>query len=161
MTGNFGRIAAAIGAAVLAVAAGILTLPSPSVALLAPEAELRASLLESGITFDPLSEGDRASVADRLVPATAAIKVVAAGFPVADPPVAYLGRLTVMGVHRGDESSPLEYERTVAYGIRLTGLSLPPFGNRRTTVDPAMFHTEMVVFVDARTGNVLFATDYR
>jgi hypothetical protein len=147
-----GRLLFATGLAILVAAAWAAAPTAPS-ATMTPEDDLRASLAENGVVFKPLSASDLAKVAPSIVSTQVAIQVATAAFSVANPPTAYLGRLIASAGHD---------EGVVAYGVRLTPLSLPPFGGGRwQTADRSMPHTEMVVFVDAQSATVLLATDYR
>lgn len=76
---------------------------------------------------------------------------------------AYLGELTYLGMHTGGEASPLVIANRPVYVVQLTNLDLAPLGGGRGSAEAptSAFHHEMVVFVDAATGETLLATTVR
>jgi hypothetical protein len=70
-------------------------------------------------------------------------------------PTVSLGRLTVEGWHVGDDAStPLAVEDRLVYVVQLTGLTLYP-------TEGSEIHHEMVVSIDALTGDFVLATTVR
>jgi hypothetical protein len=69
----------------------------------------------------------------------------------------------VDGYHQGDERSPLVIEDRSVIAVQITGLSMPPLGGGYgdPPTDPSDYNTELVVFVDAATGEYLMATTVR
>ena len=67
------------------------------------------------------------------------------------------------GYHVGDEKTPLAIENRQVIAVQITGLSMPPMGGGPgdPPPDPSEFNTELVVFVDAATGEYLLASTVR
>jgi hypothetical protein len=121
--------------------------PSPSDA-----ASLAAALAEHDITMAPVDATDEA-----LITPDQALGVARETYTLGTPTVS-LARLTVGGYHVGDPTTPLVIEDRLVYAVQLAGLDLRPFGG---DVSTATTHHEVVVFVDATTGEMLQATTVR
>jgi hypothetical protein len=103
------------------------------------------------------------TTARAIIPTATAVSVARAEFGPDAPANAYLGELTYSGMRSGDEASPLVMANRPVYVVQLTNLDLAPLGGGRASGETptSAFHREMVVFVDAATGETLLATTVR
>ncbi len=159
---------ASIGAVGLGTAAltlvVLLALPGSSEpSATAPPPGFSADLAAHGISFVPLEEAAGEAVS---VPVSAAIEVAVAGYGVDPARVAevFLGSLTqenrLVEASGGATTStvPAPAIDRPAYAVRITGLQLLPLGGPAT---PERAHGELIVFVDAATGDEIFSTTFR
>ena len=121
--------------------------------------DLATALEASGIHLTPLASGVAVPDAEAL---QAAIDLAHATFGPAGTSIAIPATVTVDGYHTGDENSPLVIENRPVIAVQITGLSMPPHGKYG---DPpahkSEYNTELVVLVDAATGEYLMASSIR
>jgi hypothetical protein len=122
--------------------------------------DLAAAFAATGTYLSAPAAGVPAPNAEAL---KSAIDVARAQFGPAGTAVPIPAILTVDGYHLGDENSPLAIEDRPVIAVQITGLSMPPMGGRPgdPPVDPSEYNTELVVFVDAATGEYLLASTVR
>jgi len=122
--------------------------------------DLAAALAANGTHLSAPAAGVPAPNAEAL---KSAIDVARAQFGPAGSLVAIPAILTVDSYRVGDENSPLAIEDRPVIAVQITGLSMPPMGGRPgdPPVDPSDYNTELVVFVDAATGEYLLASSVR
>jgi hypothetical protein len=127
---------------------------TPGVATPSPVdvASLVAALADGDITMVPVDATDEARITSEQA------LLVARETYTLGKPTASLARLTVDGYHVGDTTTPLSIEDRLVYVVQLTGLDMAPFGGDAST---ETIHHELVVFVDAVTGDMLMATTVR
>lgn len=165
MRRRFGSIGAAVGlgAAALTLVALLAFPGSSEPSVTAPPPEFSADLAAHGISFLPLAER---SAGDAYVAASSAISAATASYGVDPARVAevFLGSLTqenrLVEASGGTPSStvPAPAIDRPAYAVRITGLELLPLGGPAT---PERAHEELIVFVDAATGQEIFSTTFR
>ena len=133
---------------------------SPPIVASAVPPDLAAALAATGTHLSAPAAGVPAPNVDAL---KSAIDVARAQFGPAGSAVAIPAVLTVDGYHVGDENSPLAVEDRPVIAVQITGLSMPPMGGRPgdPPADPSDYNTELVVFVDAATGDYLLASSVR
>jgi len=133
---------------------------SPSIAAAALPADLVAAFEAEGRHLTPLAPGAATPDANAL---RAAVELARAEFGPNGTAAAFPAMLTVDGYHVGDENSPLAIEDRSVIAVQITGLSMPPFGGRPgdPPVPKSEYSTELVVFVDAATGEFLLASSVR
>ena len=134
--------------------------PSETIAASAIPPDLAAAFAATGTHLSAPAAGVPAPNAEAL---KAAIDVARAKFGPAGNAVTIPAILTVDGYHLGDENSPLAIEDRPVIAVQITGLSMPPMGGRYgdPPADPSEYNTELVVFVDAATGEYLLASTVR
>jgi hypothetical protein len=140
-------------------ATGSKPTPQPVVPSVIPP-DLAAAFGEQGTLFTPLAPGVAPPDAGAL---QSAIDLARAQFGPAGTAIAIPATVTVEGYHKGDEDSPLVIEDRAVIAVQITGLSMPPFGGRPgdPPVPRSEYSTELVVFVDAITGEYLLARSVR
>jgi len=135
-----------------AVVLGLTTarIPDPTLPSQLPDRiSLFSALADHGWLFRPV---DPKEVAVPIVSADAAKRTALHEYGVPDNDLTvYLGRLSPT---RTEVIDP----RTLAYAVQIRGLSLPRIG---APTLPGTEHHELVVFVDARTGDELLTTSFR
>lgn len=139
-------------------AVATLAASQPIVASAVPP-DLAAALAAEGTHLSPPAAGALAPNADAL---KSAIDLARARFGPAGTAVTIPAILTVDGYHVGDENTPLAIEDRSVIAVQITGLSLrphSPYGD--PPPDPSEYNTELVVFVDAATGEFLLASSVR
>jgi hypothetical protein len=129
----------------------------PRTASAAPE-EMTTALESAGFHLAP-PQASRAAVADSEL--NSAIDVARAQFGPAGEATAIPGTLTVDNDRVGGEKAPLTVVDRPVIAVQITGLDLPPMGSHGSEADPKRNHHELVVFVDATTGEYLMATTVR
>lgn len=70
----------------------------------------------------------------------------------------YIGTLTVENLRQAGDDTPRLIEDRLVYAVQITGLRLPPLG---MPADSAPMHGELVLFIDATSGEFLLATTVR
>lgn len=148
-------------AAVFAVALALTVGDSAASTPKGPPGDLQDALSSNG--FDVAQLGATSSVVNGLIPVAEAVEVARANFVVAADPKVYLATLTVRDAHVGDETTPLAIENRLVYVVQLSGLDLRPLGGRdgAPRSPTSANHHELVVFVDASSGEFLVATTVR
>jgi len=93
----------------------------------------------------------------------AAIAVARATYGSAGSAVAYPATVTVEGYHTGDENSPLVIENRELIVVQITGLDMSPIGGRYGDPPPGPEdkNHELIVLIDAKTGEYLMASSTR
>lgn len=116
--------------------------------------DVASALAEHGTVLKALPSGTTLeSVVETLIDASTAVDVAVKAFGKLDTPVVFEGLLSLT------DHAPIVKDRPV-YAVQLTGLSLPPLGGRGPHTEETMHH-EMIVFVDATSGEFLVATTVR
>lgn len=146
----------------LALAGGVLVAVGGSkpIVVSAVEADLATALASSGVHLSSPGAGVAAPSGTAL---TSALDVARGLFGSAGNATAISATLTVDGYRVGDESSPLAIERRSVIAVQITGLNMPPFGGYSADPRPDQDQRnhELVVFVDAATGEFLMAASVR
>jgi hypothetical protein len=149
------------GILALTVAAAVLITVGASQPIVASAVEpgLATALERSGVHLTPPATGIAGPTATAL---KSAIDVARAQFGSAGTAVAIPATVTVDGYHVGDERSRLAIERRSVIAVQITGLSIPPHGRFNDPLpDKSRWNKELVVLVDAATGELLMATSVR
>lgn len=152
------RLALAVAAVVVAVTtAAFLWRPAGTVAVEPVPDGFVEALAVHGYRFDPAPDPAAAARAAGLSP-SAAVEAALGEFGEAreGTPHVYLGTLTVDDLRTAGGARQIE-DRAV-FAVRFTGLRLPPVGMPAT--DDTL-HEELVVFLDASSGEWLVATTVR
>jgi hypothetical protein len=146
-------------AGLIAVGAGLVAVGAsrPPNAWAAPEG-MSTALASAGFHLSAPA-ANLAVVSDATL--KAAIDVARKEFGPAGTAVAAPGSLTVDGYHVGDEHSALALSSRPVIAVQISGLELPPIGGKDMKVTAADMHHELIVFVDANTGQYLLATTIR
>jgi hypothetical protein len=131
---------------------------SPAGAAKSPTAELKTALADAGFYLTPVSPDDLATISAKGIEPSLAAEVAVRTYGQVDPPVVYVGLLTVSGYHVGGPDTALAVADRAVYAVQLTGLNLPPFGGPATIEN---LHHELIAFVDVATGELLLATTVR
>jgi hypothetical protein len=133
---------------------------SPTAAAQGPKAlpeDLVASLEASGTLVTPPDESVPITSSD----ITAAIGAARAQFGPAGTAAAFPATVTVDGFHTGDEDSPLVIDDRQVILVQIVGLDMPPIGGYGMTFTPEDNNHELIVLVDAKTGEYLMASSTR
>lgn len=149
--------AAAAPAAVLALV--VFWRPTGVVAVEPAPEGFAEALAVHGTLFKPASDPVVAARA-AAVTASAALDTALKEFGSASGGTAhvYLGTLTVENLHEGDAGTPLLIENRRAFAVQVTGVQVPPLGMPATEES---LHEELVIFIDAVSGEFLFASTVR
>jgi hypothetical protein len=147
---RWGLLGAAAAAGIGIVAVLLLT-GSAALATPGQGQDLRVALSVNGTTFEPAEvQAFRAGLASSRSPEEAE-KAAVDDYGERVKPVVYAGRLSIVDHQPAISDQPV-------YAIQLTGLSMAPFGGPATDKN---LHTELIVFVDAVTGEVMLAETVR
>ena len=119
--------------------------------------DLVAALEASGTHLAPPDGSVTVSNSDVM----AAIAVARAQFGPAGAAVAFPATVTVDGYHVGDENSPLAIDHRQVILVQITGLDMPPIGGYGMSFTAEDNNHELIVYVDARTGEYLLASSNR
>jgi len=140
--------------ALLGILVGValaITLSGEPAAAAPPPAALAAALADHGVTLEPMP-GSAATVG----PSTA-VAVAAAEMGGRSPDAMYLGSLTADSIYV-DGKAPHDLP---VYAAQFTGLELYPNIPYGQSPGTGVVHHEQVVFVDAVSGEYLFAVTVR
>ena len=150
---------AAISSAPLATSS-VAPTKSPTPAAQGPKAlpeDLVASLEAHGTHVTPPDESVPITSSD----ITAAIGAARAQFGPAGTAVAFPATVTVDSYHTGDENSPLVIDDRQVILVQIAGLDMPPIGGYGMSFTPEDNNHELIVLVDAKTGEYLMASSTR
>lgn len=114
--------------------------------------ELTSALLAGGIIVEFVPSDEWASAGTDPVEEKTAVAAAVGQFGSVETPVLYRALVTAPGVEPAISDRPM-------YVIQLTGQALIPQGGRN--VSNERLHRELVVFVDALSGELVFATSIR
>lgn len=149
-----------IVAALLIVGAlAVLVVASPKSYSAATEdqyQQLINSLGAHGTIVERLTPGETLVTTGAAVPAQVAVDSAVREYGKARTPVVYEAYLTMPGYEPAIERRPV-------YVVQLTGLRLPPMGGNKAGENPdeSRIHQELVVFIDASSGDLLLAQTVR
>jgi hypothetical protein len=152
------RSSVKVGMTGLTVAGLLLVLTGarqPEAVSAAPEG-MTTALAAAGFHLSSLDASAAAALTESDL--KAAIDSAHSQFGSAGAALAVAGTLTVDGYHVGDEKTALAVNQRAVIAVQITGLDLAPMGGQATA---ERMHHELVVFVDADTGEYLLATTVR
>lgn len=126
---------------------------------------LAAALTDFGMPNSPLSDAEVADVLSKGIGPDQALAAAEKAFPTQDgeKSAVYLARVTKSGRHVDDEKSPLLYEDMAMYVVARTGTQVfmhsgVSIGDEAPNTD---IHHERDIFIDAHSGDFLWASSFR
>lgn len=132
---------------------------STAVAIEFPPPGFASALAPHGQLFTPAADP---AVASRMAGVSAEVALRIAkeqvGSVRAGEAHVYIGSLTVENLRQGGDDTPRLIEDRLVYAVQITGLGLPPLG---MPADSSTRHSELVIFIDATSGEFLLATTVR
>ncbi|MFN8518030.1 MAG: hypothetical protein U0667_01280 [Chloroflexota bacterium] len=127
--------------------------------------DLSDALADHGMPNSALSDAAVTDVLSKGVGPEQALKAANEAFPPQDgeQSAVYLARVTKSGQHVDDEKSPLMYEDRAMYVVQRTGTEV--FLHGGVSVDGKAHEADVLherdIFIDARSGEFLWASSFR